>query len=171
MSSSAPDLPYRPCVGVLLLNGAGRVWIGRRTDAPADEGSGQWWQMPQGGIDPDEDPRAAALRELYEETNIRSVEIIAESEGWLRYDLPKELVGVAWKGRYCGQKQKWFAMRFVGDEAEIDVDAPGGHKAEFDAWRWAKPDKLADLVVPFKRDVYVALLEEFAALLAKADGG
>src|SRR5690606_14858297 len=119
-------LPYRPCVGIMVLNRADRIWVGQRADAPGDaEGRGTWWQMPQGGIDENEDPSAAALRELSEETAIKSVEIIRETPGWLTYDLPAHLLGVAWGGRYRGQRQKWFAMRFLGQDTEIDLGLPG----------------------------------------------
>ena len=166
MPSDPSDLPYRPSVGIMVLNDQGLVWVGRRTDAPAEpEGPGKWWQMPQGGIDPGEDPRKAALRELYEETNIRSVRFVAESREWLTYDLPPRLVGTAWQGRYRGQKQKWFAVRFTGEEKEIDIAHPaGGHKPEFDAWEWVPLDELPELIVPFKRAVYEELVAEFAHL-------
>ncbi len=160
-------LPYRSCVGLMVLNARHDVWVGHRFDTPGDaEGRGHWWQMPQGGIDAGEAPRDAALRELYEETSIKSVEVIAETQDWLTYDLPDELVGVAWKGRYRGQKQKWFALRFEGSDAEIDVLAPGGgtHKAEFDAWKWVAMADLPELIVPFKRKVYEALVTEFGHL-------
>src|SRR5262245_49623469 len=110
------DLPYRPCVGVMLLNDKGEAWIGRRMDAPNEEGTGEWWQMPPGGIDKGEDPREAALRELREETSIRSARIIAEAPEWYKYDLPERLIGKSWKGKYRGQTQKWFALRFTGNE-------------------------------------------------------
>jgi putative (di)nucleoside polyphosphate hydrolase len=158
-------LPYRPCVGTLVVNRDGLVFIGHRADGPEEpEGPGTWWQMPQGGIDEGEDPETAAFRELYEETNIRSVSLIAESAGWFTYDLPRELVGKAWKGRYRGQKQKWYALAFEGDDSEIDVETPGGghHPAEFNAWKWAPLNALTDLVVPFKRDVYAQIVAEFA---------
>ena len=151
---ASEQLLYRPCVGIMVLNRAGRVWIGRRHDAPGEpEGPGAWWQMPQGGIDESEDPAKAALRELDEETGIRSVEIIAETAGWYSYDLPPDLRPKAWGGRYRGQKQKWFAMRFTGHDDEVVLDRPG-HKPEFDAWRWADFDELLGLIVPFKREVY-----------------
>jgi putative (di)nucleoside polyphosphate hydrolase len=169
MSLSRPDpalLGYRPCVGIMVLNPAGHVWVGRRADLPGDaEGQGTWWQMPQGGIDENEDPQRAALRELHEETAIRSVEIIGETRQWLTYDLPPHLIGVAWGGRYRGQRQKWFAARFLGDDSEIDLGAPGTPHAEFIAWRWCVPTELPSVIVPFKREVYREVLREFAPLL------
>ena len=162
----AEQLLYRPCVGIMVLNGTGRVWIGRRNDAPGEpEGPGAWWQMPQGGIDESEDPARAALRELAEETGIRSVEIIAESADWFRYDLPPNLRPKAWSGRYGGQKQKWFAMRFTGSDDEVELERPG-EKPEFDAWRWAGIDELVGLIVPFKRAVYEEVVREFAPLVS-----
>jgi putative (di)nucleoside polyphosphate hydrolase len=160
-------LPYRPCVGVMLLNARGEVFIGRRAaENDPEQVVGEYaWQMPQGGIDEGEDPFEAACRELYEETNVRSVELVAEAPEWLNYDLPPELVGVAWKGRFRGQTQKWFALRFTGNEDEIDVHNPadGTHKPEFDSWRWEALERLPDLVVPFKRPVY----EQVVATLSK----
>ncbi len=158
------DLPYRPCVGMAVFNAKGRVWIGSRSDEQAEgEGKGSWWQMPQGGLDKGEDPTKAALRELWEETSIKSVSLIRESPGWLRYDLPAELVATSWGGKYRGQEQKWFAFRFEGDESEIDVRHPGGgkHKAEFYDWRWERLEKLPDLIVPFKRGVYEEVVAAF----------
>jgi putative (di)nucleoside polyphosphate hydrolase len=156
---------YRPCVGIMVLNGDGMVWIGQRSDTPGDaEGRGAWWQMPQGGIDDGEDPERAALRELYEETSMRTVGIVASIASWLTYDLPAELQGKAWGGRYRGQKQKWFLVRFTGSDDEIDIAAPPGHQREFESWRWAPAGELLDLVVPFKRPVYEAVLAEFAPL-------
>lgn len=161
---ASEELLYRPCVGIMLLNRAGLVWIGRRLDAPGEpEGPGAWWQMPQGGIDANEDPAKAALRELDEETGIRSAQIVAESAGWYSYDLPAGLRPKAWGGRYCGQTQKWFAMRFTGRDDEVSLVRPG-HKTEFDAWRWANLDELLDLIVPFKREVYGRVVQEFAGL-------
>jgi putative (di)nucleoside polyphosphate hydrolase len=155
---------YRPCVGIMVLDRTGRVWIGRRHDAPAEpEGPGAWWQMPQGGIDASEDPAKAALRELEEETGIRSVDIIAESPGWYCYDLPLDLRPTAWGGRYRGQRQKWFAVRFRGGDDEVSLTRPG-HPPEFDVWRWAPIDELVALVVPFKRAVYAQVVAEFACL-------
>lgn len=159
------ELGYRPCAGMMVLNRQGLVWVGRRVGAPSEpEGPGQWWQMPQGGIDGDEDTAEAALRELYEETGMRSVRIIGETPGWLCYDLPTELQGKAWGGRYRGQKQKWYALRFYGDESEINLVPPHGHEPEFTAWRWVPPSELTALVVPFKRAVYEEVVRAFASL-------
>jgi putative (di)nucleoside polyphosphate hydrolase len=161
------DLPYRPCVGMAVLNRDGHVLIGRRTDGPEHVDQVHVWQMPQGGIDEGENPYPAALRELHEETNIRSVEKLGEIAEWLYYDLPRDLVGRAWEGRYRGQKQKWYAFRFVGDEREIDIENPaGGHEPEFVEWRWEPMAKLPDLVVPFKRTVYERVVQEFSVLAA-----
>lgn len=165
------DLPYRPCVGQMVINREGLVWVGRRADIPGDaEGRGTWWQMPQGGIDPGEDPAAAARRELFEETAIVSVEQLAEQSRWVTYDLPAELIGVAWGGRYRGQKQKWFAYRFTGQESEINIEPPAGLEREFVEWRWVRAEDLLNLIVPFKRDVYRQVLDEFSPL-AHAIGG
>ena len=159
------NLPYRPCVGLMVINRAGLVWVGCRGDAKNEaEGRGAWWQMPQGGIDEGEDPHAAALRELYEETGMRSVEMMAQHSRWLHYDLPPNLIGKAWGGRYRGQRQKWFALRFAGDDSEIKIDPPDGPEREFVAWRWAPVEQLLDLIVPFKRDVYRDVLAEFAPM-------
>lgn len=159
------DLPYRPCVGVMLLNARGLVFIGRRIGGPEHVDKTHVWQMPQGGVDPGEDTMAAARRELYEETNIRSVEPLDEISDWLTYDIPRTIAGRAWKGRFRGQRQKWYAMRFTGDENEINVAAPaGGHKPEFMAWRWEPMRNLPELIVPFKRPVYERLVQDFAHL-------
>ena len=157
------DLPYRTCVGMMLINRDGLVFIGRRIGGPEHVDQTHVWQMPQGGVDEHEDARAAALRELYEETGMRSVEIIAEMPGYQLYDLPPSLLGKAWGGRWRGQRQKWFAVRFTGNESEIDI-APEGHKPEFEAWRWAAMQDLPSLIVPFKRDVYAEVVKAFAHL-------
>lgn len=154
---------YRPCVGVMLLNRQGLVWVGRRFQKQNDDGVGQWWQMPQGGIDMGEDPAVAARRELEEETAVRSAEIIAEAPGWYNYDLPEHLIGLSWKGKYRGQTQKWFAMRFTGQDSEVNLALPG-HKQEFDQWRWAKMDEMIDLIVPFKKPVYEQVTAAFRHL-------
>ena len=166
-ASSPPPapLPYRPCVGVMLIGPDGRVFVARRIDTP------DAWQMPQGGVDRDEPPAAAAMRELKEEIGTANAELLAETAGWLRYDLPDHLIGKAWKGRYRGQEQKWFAARFTGIEADIDLAA--SKHPEFDAWRWVAAEALPDLIVPFKRAIYQAVLAEFTPLLTKitAEGG
>ncbi len=163
-TATIQNLPYRPCVGVALFNRDGLVWIGKRSDENAEgEGEGHWWQMPQGGLDDGEDAGKAAFRELYEETSVRSASLIEAAKGWLKYDLPPELVPASWHGRYRGQKQKWFAFRFEGDESEIDVLHPGGgkHKPEFSEWRWEKLERLPELIVPFKRKVYEEVVAAF----------
>jgi putative (di)nucleoside polyphosphate hydrolase len=161
------DLPYRRCVGVMLLNRDGLAFLGRRVDGPEHVDLQHAWQMPQGGIDKGEDPYQAALRELREETNIRSVQRLGEVSEWLKYDIPRELVGQAWKGKYRGQTQKWFAMRFTGPESEIDVANPdGATEAEFSAWRWEVLQNIPNLIVPFKRAVYERVVAEFAKYTA-----
>ena len=161
---SHPEITaYRPCVGIMLLNSKGEAWIGRRFEKQNDDGIGKWWQMPQGGIDEGEKLLAAAKRELYEETGVTSVSLLAESKDWYTYDLPEHLIGKSWKGKYRGQKQKWFVLRFEGANSEITLKVPG-QKQEFDEWRWAKLDEVLDLIIPFKREVYTSVLAEFRNL-------
>jgi putative (di)nucleoside polyphosphate hydrolase len=146
---------YRLAVGVMLLNRAGNVFVGRRIDMPAGLAA---WQMPQGGIDPGETPRQAAIRELKEEIGTDNAEILGESRAWLHYELPPEIAGGMWGGRYRGQRQKWFAMRFTGEDTDIDPAAT--EHPEFDAWEWVLPELLPDLIVPFKRLLYLDVLAE-----------
>ncbi|MCZ4352492.1 RNA pyrophosphohydrolase [Roseovarius aestuarii] len=152
-------LPYRPCVGVMLVNTAGRVFVGQRLDSSADA-----WQMPQGGIDPGESPHQAALRELGEETGVSPdlVRIEAETKGWVRYELPHDLVPKLWKGRFRGQEQKWVLMRFLGQDAQVNIAT---EHPEFSNWRWLPPADLVANIVPFKRGVYTAVLDEFSSLI------
>ena len=162
-------LPYRDCVGTAIFNHRGLVFIGRRRPEEDPEDSaelGAPWQMPQGGIDKGERPLDTAYRELFEETSIRSVELIAEAPEWIYYDLPDDALGIALKGKYRGQRQRWFAFRFTGSESEINVTAPGGgaHPAEFDQWRWERLDALPDLIVPFKRDAYLKIVAVFGEI-------
>ena len=144
------DLPYRPCVGIMLFNRSGEVFVGKRIDQTVEG-----WQMPQGGIDEGETPRQAALRELLEEVGTDKAEIIAEMEEWITYDLPAHLIGVAFHGKYKGQRQKWFALRFTGDESDINLTA---HEPEFSAFQWVSLDNLPGLIVAFKRDTYKAVI-------------
>jgi putative (di)nucleoside polyphosphate hydrolase len=166
MDPMSNGLPYRRCVGVALINRGGDAFIGLRKRKRSSEIlDARSWQMPQGGIDEGEEPLDAAKRELWEETNVRSVELIAELPGWLNYDLPEGARG-RWSGRYRGQTQKWFLFRFLGAEREINVRRPAGgaHDAEFDDWRWERFERLPELVVPFKREVYEAVAAAFAPL-------
>ena len=160
-------LPYRPCVGIMVLNSEGKVWIGQRISEGNTEysGSPKRWQMPQGGIDKGEDPMPASLRELHEETGIESVTLLDQTEEWLTYDLPEHLLGTGLKGKYRGQKQMWFAYRFDGDESEIAINPPpSGHDAEFDDWRWEDMANLPELIVEFKRDIYTQVVKRFSHL-------
>ena len=162
-AAKAQDLPYRPCVGVMLINRDGLVWAGRRVPINNSEydGSSQLWQMPQGGIDKNEDPLKAAFRELEEETGIVSASLLEAMPGWVTYDLPAHMIGIGLKGKYRGQKQRWFALRFEGDDSEININ-PIGHEKEFDAWQWKKMADLPGLIVPFKRQVYDDVCAAFA---------
>ncbi|WP_420005884.1 RNA pyrophosphohydrolase [Arenibacterium sp. LLYu02] len=148
-------LPYRPNVGVMMINAEGHVWVGQRSDRYQDA-----WQMPQGGIDKGEDARLAALRELEEETGVTPdlVEVIAESDGWLPYDLPVEVVPQFWGGKYRGQEQKWFLLRFIGRDDQINIAT---EHPEFSTWCWQPVAELVDKVVPFKKEVYARVVEEF----------
>ncbi|SFJ52195.1 putative (di)nucleoside polyphosphate hydrolase [Sphingomonas sp. NFR04] len=150
------SLPYRPCAGVMLLNREGRVFVGQRLDSTLEA-----WQMPQGGIDPGEDAVEAAFRELWEETGVarHHAELIAEAPEELQYDLPDDLIGKVWKGKWRGQRQRWFLLRFLGEDGDIDIATA---HPEFRAWRWAEPADLPELIVPFKRALYTRLLELFA---------
>lgn len=159
--ADASSLPYRPCVGLMLVNAAGRVFVGKRIDNK----EGDAWQMPQGGIDDGEDLHPAAMRELEEETGLTAdlVTVIAESREELFYDLPDELIGRLWGGRYRGQRQKWLLLRFTGDDSLVRLDAHD--PAEFCEWQWVEPERLPDLIVPFKQRVYRQVLQEFRALI------
>ena len=160
MTSERPSPGYRPCVGIMLLNRMGKVFVARRNDQ-----GGNAWQMPQGGIDRGETPAAAALRELHEEIGTDRAEIIAEYEGWLDYDLPAEIANRIWRGRYRGQSQKWFVLRFTGQDSDIDLDTD---HPEFVDWRWEDLERLPALIVGFKRPIYERLVERFRHL---AQGG
>ncbi|MBY6083064.1 RNA pyrophosphohydrolase [Ruegeria arenilitoris] len=148
-------LPYRPCVGLMLMNDQGKIFVGQRNDRFEDA-----WQMPQGGVDEGESPRAAALRELQEEIGVTPdlVEIVAETDGWLPYDLPHDIVPHIWKGRFRGQEQKWFLLRFLGTDDQIDIET---EHPEFTRWKWQDPDHLITEIVPFKRAVYERVMEAF----------
>lgn len=154
------DLPYRPNVGAVLFNHNGLVFVARRADMPNAEGPAGGWQLPQGGIDPGEDPRTAVMRELEEEIGTRKAEVVGEHADWLTYDLPPGLLGIAWRGRYRGQRQRWFAMRFTGADSDICLDLDP--QPEFDAWRWVRLAELPSLAVPFKRGIYEVLSTSFA---------
>jgi putative (di)nucleoside polyphosphate hydrolase len=154
------DLPYRPNVGAVVFNRAGLVLVARRADLPNAEAPAGGWQLPQGGIDEGEDPRGAILRELAEEIGTSRAEVIGEHDAWLTYDLPPELIGVALRGRYRGQRQRWFALRFTGVDSDIRLDLDP--HPEFDAWRWVELAALPELAVPFKRPIYEILAASFA---------
>ena len=166
MSIEASALPYRPCVGVMLVNADGLAFVGKRIDnREMGGGEGDFWQMPQGGIDPGEDIRTAAWRELHEETGVTQARatILAQASEELFYDLPDDLIGKLWGGRYRGQRQQWLLARFTGSDADIDLAAH--HPPEFCEWKWVAPETLPDLIVPFKKRVYRAVLEEFHPLI------
>ncbi len=152
-STTAADLPYRPCAGVVLFNRNAQVFVGCRIDTSVEA-----WQLPQGGIDKGEDARDAAIRELEEETGIKQAHIIAEIEDWLTYDLPDELIGKALKGKYRGQKQRWFAMMFDGEDADVTLQTK---HPEFNAWKWVELEELPALIVPFKKALYEQIVEGF----------
>jgi putative (di)nucleoside polyphosphate hydrolase len=154
------DLPYRPNVGAVLFNRDGLVFVARRADMPNAEGPAGGWQLPQGGIDDGEDPAVAVFRELEEEIGTRKATVIGEHPDWLTYDLPANLLGIAWRGRYRGQRQRWFAMRFTGEDSDIRLDLDP--HPEFDAWRWVPLTDLPALAVPFKRAIYEVLTASFA---------
>lgn len=160
MTPDAESLPYRPCVGVVLINAAGQIWAGQRIDSPSPA-----WQMPQGGIDEDEKPREAAYRELWEETGVTRdlVEFIGKTHGWVTYDLPPDLLGKVWKGKYRGQKQKWFLFRYLGKDEQISIDR---EHPEFSAWKWIGAAEMVDSIVPFKKAVYEEVVRSFRAHLA-----
>lgn len=157
------DFPYRDCAGIVVFNKLGQVFVGQRKPIKGDKLS-HAWQFPQGGIDEGEEPIDAALRELYEETSMRSISILTAAPNWITYDLPQELLGKALKGRYRGQRQKWFAALFEGDEEEIDVlnPADGDHPAEFTDWKWVDLQTVPDLIVPFKQKAYQSIVTAFA---------
>ena len=152
-------MPYRPCVGVMLIDAQGRAFVGQRRDSDVPA-----WQMPQGGIDDGESLHEAALRELWEETGVTGdlVEIVGETPEWITYDLPPELVVKVWKGRFRGQRQRWVLMRFLGRDDQIRIDTP---HPEFSEWRWLPPDDVLDQIVPFKRSVYATVVDAFRPLI------
>jgi len=161
MKIDPDNLPYRPCAGMMLLNKAGRVFTAKRIDTVVEA-----WQMPQGGIDAGEDPEQAALRELEEEIGTNDVEVIARTEDWLYYDLPDHLLGKVWKGKYRGQKMKWFVFRFLGQDNDINIETD---HPEFSEWQWLAMEELVEKIVPFKRPLYKELIKRFGALAKNQD--
>jgi len=150
------DLPYRPCVGICLINSDGKVFVAERLDTP------DAWQMPQGGIDKGEDPETAALRELEEEIGTNKARFLGRTEGWLTYDLPDDLIGKVWKGKYRGQKQIWYAFAFEGSDSDINIET---EHPEFARWQWVELQQIVDLIVPFKRDIYAEIVRQFKKLI------
>ena len=161
MAEKQSRLPYRDSVGIMLFNRQGLVWVGRRMPKWQQDRSRHVWQMPQGGIYVGEKKKYAALRELMEEVGIDNVELLGKCNDLHSYDLPDELLGVALGGKYRGHKYKWFAMRFLGSDDDIDISDKGGYKAEFDDWRWVPIDEIPDLSFSFRRDVYEQVVKEF----------
>ena len=159
---SFESLPYRPCVGVVVFNSSGRVFIGKRRGGPEYVDDTYSWQMPQGGVDDGETPVEAACRELWEEVGTTKALLLRESAKWLVYDVPEAVRPAHWKGRWQGQAQKWFALAFTGRDADIDIDA---HDREFDGWQWMSAHEMLERIVPFKRLVYEAVVEEFSDLV------
>lgn len=153
-------LPYRQGVGMMIINKHKQVFVGQRIDTKIDA-----WQMPQGGIDLGETPSKAALREMHEELGTANAKILAETKNWYTYNVPKFLVPKLWDGRYCGQRQKWFLIEFLGEDSEIDIDT---EFREFSEWRWAEIEELSNIIIPFKRKLYSAVIDEFSNLLTKA---
>jgi putative (di)nucleoside polyphosphate hydrolase len=165
MAARRAAMPYRDCVGIVLFNRDGLVFLGKRMPEKGSSDTSEVaapWQLPQGGIDKGEDALAAARRELREETNVHSVELLAEAPDWIHYELPDSILGVVLGGKYRGQRQRWFAFLFTGTDDEIDVLTPGGHKPEFDAWRWDTLEAARDAVVDFKRAAYTEVVAAFA---------
>ncbi len=154
---SKKNLPMRTGVGVILLNQENKVFVGKRKDNPIDK-----WQMPQGGVDKGEDFLSAMKRELYEETSIKNIKILKEINGFFQYELPENLVGIIWKGKYRGQRQKWFIVKFIGNNKEINLNTK---QQEFIDWKWIAPEKLPEVIVEFKKDVYIQLLKEIKKII------
>lgn len=165
-SNPSSEQPYRLGVGAMIVNAEGSVFVAQRIDTPGDA-----WQMPQGGIDEGEDPERAVWREIEEEIGTTAMEIMAQSTDWLVYDIPEPLRSTLWGGKYRGQKQKWYLMRFLGNDANVNLDHH--HKPEFSQWKWAELKEVADLIIPFKRPLYEQLVAEFADRIEalKGEGG
>jgi len=178
MSTPENTLPYRANVGIALFNKSGKVWMGRRAGMPEtlpeEDDLDFAWQMPQGGIDEGEDPLPAAKRELFEETGVSSIKLLAEATDWFTYELAPDIIKKGWRSKYRGQRQKWFAFLFTGDDSEINVLTPGdgAFESEFSDWRWVDLQQTPDLIVPFKRDVYLQVVDAFSDIAdhLKLDG-